>query len=216
MAQANPISEAAGDLSPGALSILDVAGQLFADKGFNAVSINDIAQQAAVSKANIFHHFKSKEGLYLAVLKSACDSSAQTLDEVERTLSDDGPKAQVQGFFSRYLQRLLANPRTTRLIQRELLEGGSERGRRLAEQVFAEQFSRLVDLLRSGQSQGQFRKELDAALVAFLLIGASVFFVETREVLRHLPNVDFAESPDSYSSAVFQMLSHGFQNENEL
>jgi len=216
MAQANPISEADGDLSPGALSILDVAGQLFADKGFNAVSINDIAQQAAVSKANIFHHFKSKEGLYLAVLKSACDSSAQTLDEVERTLSDDGPKAQVQGFFSRYLQRLLANPRTTRLIQRELLEGGSERGRRLAEQVFAEQFSRLVDLLRSGQSQGQFRKELDAALVAFLLIGASVFFVETREVLRHLPNVDFAESPDSYSSAVFQMLSHGFQNENEL
>ena len=216
MTHAHQNSETDCSLSPGALSILDVAGQLFADKGFDAVSINDIAQRADVSKANIFHHFKSKEGLYLAVLKLACEHSARALDEVERTLSDNGPQAQVEAFFTRYLQRLLASPRSTRLIQRELLEGGSERGRHLAEQVFSEQFSRLVDLVRTGQSQGQFRNEFDAALVAFLLIGASVFFVETREVLRHLPNVDFAESPDGYSSAVFKMLSHGFQNESAL
>jgi len=71
--------------SPGAQSILEVAEQLFADSGFDSVSISDIAQRADVSKANIFHHFKSKEGLYLAVLKSACGHSARTLDEVERT-----------------------------------------------------------------------------------------------------------------------------------
>ncbi len=198
--------------SPGAQSILEVAEQLFADSGFDSVSISDIAQRADVSKANIFHHFKSKEGLYLAVLKSACRHSAQTLDEVERTLSDDGPQVQVEAFFTRHLQSLLANPRTTRLIQRELLESGSERGRRLAEQVFSEQFSRLVELFRAGQSQGHFRKQFDPALVAFLLISANAFFVETRAVLQHLPGTDFAESADRYSSAVYQLLSHGFQN----
>jgi len=144
-------------------------------------------------------------------VKSACEHSAQALDEVERTLSDVGPQAQVEAFFTRHLQGLLANPQSTRLIQRELLESGSERGKRLAEQVFSEQFSRLVDLVRTGQSQGRFRKEFDAALVAFLLIGASAFFVQTRAVLQHLPDVDFAESPDRYSSTVFQLLSHGFQ-----
>jgi len=164
-----------------------------------------------VSKANIFHHFGSKDGLYIAVLKSACEHSAKTLDEVERTLSGDDSRAQIEAFFIRHLQGLLINPQSTRLIQRELLEGGSKRGRRLAEQVFSAQFTQLVELISAGQSRDQFRGEFNAALIAFLLIGASVFFVESRDVLQHLPRVDFAKSPEIYSSAVFQLLSHGFQ-----
>jgi len=199
-------------LSRGALSILDVAEQLFADKGFDAVSISDIAQRASVSKANIFHHFKSKERLYVAVLKAACEHSEKTLDKVERTLAGEGPQAQVEAFFTLHLKSLVDNPRSTRLIQRELFESGSKRGKRLAEEVFSAQFSRLVELIHAGQLQNRFREEFDAALVAFLLIGASVFFVESRDVLQHLPGADFARSPDNYSSAVFQLLSHGFQN----
>ncbi|RLA53182.1 MAG: TetR/AcrR family transcriptional regulator [Gammaproteobacteria bacterium] len=212
MTRANHDSDAICALSPGALSILDVAERLFAEKGFDAVSINDIAQQADVSKANIFHHFKSKEGLYLAALKSACEHAARALDDVEQSLSSDSPQAQLQAFFTQHLQELLASPRSTRLIQRELLESGSERGRRLAEEVFSENFSRLVELVRTGQVQGQFRQEFDAALVAFLLIGTSVFFTQTSAVLQHLPGAEFAKFPDDYGSAVFQLLSHGFQN----
>ena len=85
MVRVDQKSETGDALSKGALSILEVAEQLFAEKGFDAASINDIAQLADVSKANIFHHFKSKEGLYMAVLKSACEHSAQALDEVERS-----------------------------------------------------------------------------------------------------------------------------------
>ena len=208
MARAERKSRPGRALSKGALSILEVAEQLFAEKGFDAVSINDIAQGANVSKANIFHHFKSKEGLYMAVLKSACKHSAKALDEVESTLAD-GPQAQLESFFSRHLQALLAHPRATRLIQRELLENGSQRGRQLAEEVFSEHFSRLVGLVRKGQSLGLLRKDFDAALLAFLLVGANIFFFETRSVLKHLPEVDFAESPGHYSAAVFLLLSCG-------
>lgn len=195
-------------LSKGARSILEVAERLFADKGFDAVSINDIAVQAGVSKANIFHHFKSKEGLYMALLKSACDHSAQALDEVEGALIQD-PQARLETFFSLHLKALVAHPRSSRLIQRELLEGATERGRQLAEQVFSEHFSRVVELVREGQTQGFLRKDFDAALLAFLLVGANVFFFETRSILKHLPEVDFAESPDRYSSEVFALLSRG-------
>lgn len=209
MAREEQKSETDHALSKGALSILEVAEQLFADKGFDAVSINDIAQRAGVSKANIFHHFKSKEGLYIAVLKLACEHSAQALDEVEGALTD-GPQAQLEAFFTHHLQALLAHSRSTQLIQRELLENGTERGKQLAEEVFSEHFSRLVGLVREGQSQGLLREDFDAALLAFLLVGANVFFFETRSVLKHLPEVDFAESPDHYGSAVFALLSRGF------
>ncbi|PCJ88282.1 MAG: TetR family transcriptional regulator [Thiotrichaceae bacterium] len=197
-------------LSKGALSILREAEELFATKGFDAVSINDIAKQAGVSKANIFHHFQSKDGLFLEVLKIACNRSAQALDAAPELLPDD-PLARINNFFSGHLQALLAQPRSTRLIQWELMMNGEQRGKRLAEEVFAETFSRVVSLVREAQSHEIIKSEVDASLLAFLLIGANVFFFETRDVLKHLPDVNFAKSPEQYSTAVFDLLARGFE-----
>lgn len=197
-------------LSKGAQSILNVAEELFANKGFDAVSINEIAQQAKVSKANIFHHFKSKQGLFLEVLKIACSRSAEILD-VSEELFPDNPLDRVNHFFSGHLQKLLAQPRSTRLIQWELMENGGQRGKQLAEEVFAETFSRVVSLVREAQSHDVIKSEIDASLLAFLLVGANVFFFETRDVVQHLPGVNFAETPDTYSTAVFDLLAHGFE-----
>ncbi|MEA1890213.1 MAG: helix-turn-helix domain-containing protein, partial [Pseudomonadota bacterium] len=70
-------------LPSGEGAILDAAEILFAEKGFDAVSMRAIAEKADVSKANVFHHFGSKENLYLAVLRSAVTESSQILDELE-------------------------------------------------------------------------------------------------------------------------------------
>src|SRR6266566_4200855 len=64
--------------------ILAVAESLFAEHGFEAVSMNTIAEAANVCKANVFHHFTSKRELYLAVLHNACRASAaQRLEHLE-------------------------------------------------------------------------------------------------------------------------------------
>ena len=86
-----------------------------------------------------------------------------------------------------------------------------QQGEQLAEEVFAETFSRVVSLVREAQSHGIIKSEIDASLLAFLLIAVNVFFFETRDVLKHLPDVDFAESPDDYSVAVFDLLARGFE-----
>ncbi len=49
-------------------SILDVAGQVFAQAGFHAASMDDIASRADVSKPMIYAYFGSKEGLYIAYI----------------------------------------------------------------------------------------------------------------------------------------------------
>jgi TetR/AcrR family transcriptional repressor of nem operon len=49
--------------------ILDTAHTLMADRGYAAFSYADIAGQLRVSKATIHHHFPSKEGLAIAVLR---------------------------------------------------------------------------------------------------------------------------------------------------
>ncbi len=51
--------------------ILDVAGQVFARAGYESASMDEIAEQAGVSKPMLYTYFGSKEGLYLAYIERA-------------------------------------------------------------------------------------------------------------------------------------------------
>ena len=48
--------------------LLDVGRALFADKGFEAVSVEEIAAKADVSKPVVYEHFGGKEGLYAVLV----------------------------------------------------------------------------------------------------------------------------------------------------
>ena len=48
--------------------LIDVGRTLFAEKGFEAVSVEEIAAKAEVSKPVVYEHFGGKEGLYAVVV----------------------------------------------------------------------------------------------------------------------------------------------------
>ena len=67
--------------------LIDVALHLFARRGVDGVSIAEIAVAAGASKANVMHHFGSKDGLYAACLDvidahlhAAVDTAVETGD----------------------------------------------------------------------------------------------------------------------------------------
>ena len=49
--------------------MLEVAGRSFAARGFHAVSMDEIAKHAGISKPMLYHYFGSKEGLYVAYVR---------------------------------------------------------------------------------------------------------------------------------------------------
>jgi len=187
--------------------ILTVAEALFAEHGFDAVSINVIAEAAGVSKANVFHHFISKNELYLAVLRNACRDASQHLDELGN--DQESLAARLPQFARAHLDNLLEHAQVTRLMLRELLSDNPRHGQELAEKVFGEKFSRFVAILRAGQQAGELRADIDPAMVATVLLGANVFFFESREVLRHFPDVTFTQQPERYSTLLADILLHG-------
>jgi TetR/AcrR family transcriptional regulator len=187
--------------------ILAAAETLFAERGFDAVSMNAIAEAAGVCKANVFHHFTSKNDLYIAVLRNACRDASQHLDELD---SDALPLADRFARFAReHLKSILEHDQVTRLSLRELLRGDSRHGQELAEKVYGEKFSRFVAILRTGQSAGALRRDIDPAVVATVLVGADLFFFQAREVLRHFPDVTFTQQPERYSALLADMLLRG-------
>ena len=187
--------------------ILAAAEKLFSDKAFDAVSMNAIALQAGISKANIYHYFPNKDALYLAVLRAASQSLRTLLNDAVDT---HGAVVDVLRHFARcHLQALLDRPEWVRLVWREILEKGASRAQEFAEQGFADVFSALVAVLETGQSRGELRVDFDPALVATLLLGANVFFFQSRDILRHYPHVTFADDPAGYDAGIVEILLRG-------
>ncbi|QOS78433.1 TetR/AcrR family transcriptional regulator [Paenibacillus sp. JNUCC31] len=62
--------------------ILNVATQLFTDKGFEKTSIQDIIIALGMSKGAVYHHFRSKEEILDAVMEQQFSYSAQMMDQL--------------------------------------------------------------------------------------------------------------------------------------
>ncbi len=67
---------AMNEMNPHQQKIIQIALPLFYQKGYEGVSLNQVAQATGLSKATILHHFANKDALYLQTLLSACQQLA--------------------------------------------------------------------------------------------------------------------------------------------
>ena len=202
-----PLLNAPFTVSDAPQRILAAAEDLFAERGYDAVSMHAIATRAGMCKANVFHHFTSKNALYIAVLRQACRDSDENLHKLEGA---DLPFAErLAGFAREHLSQVLEHHKVSRLIQREMLHSDPRRAQEMADKVFGDKFQHLVAVIREGREQGELRADVDPAMVATLLIGANVFFFEARDLLRHFPDVSFAANPERYSRHLVDILLRG-------
>src|SRR5512146_899810 len=73
--------------------ILDSAIKLFSTRGFSAASVDDICEEAGISKGAFYHHFESKQALFLALL----DSWLQAIDgAIEASKDKTAPETFMQ------------------------------------------------------------------------------------------------------------------------
>ncbi|MFE4645172.1 TetR/AcrR family transcriptional regulator, partial [Streptomyces sp. NPDC056730] len=69
--------------------LLDIGRTVFAEKGFEAASVEEIAAKAGVSKPVVYEHFGGKEGLYAVVVDR---EMRQLLDMVTSALTAGHPR----------------------------------------------------------------------------------------------------------------------------
>ena len=60
--------------------MVEVAGALFAERGFHATSMDEIALRSGVSKPMVYDYFGSKEGIYLACVERAEQELIATME----------------------------------------------------------------------------------------------------------------------------------------
>lgn len=107
-------------------AVLDAAERLFAERGFEATSLNDVGAAAGVSRGTPGYCFGSKADLYRAVLERCfSDVRSAVRSGRERALaSGESADKVLAGIVSEYFDFITANPNFVRLIEWEALTGG--------------------------------------------------------------------------------------------
>lgn len=99
---------------------LDRAEALFAERGFEGVSLSDISGALGLTKQALLHHFKSKAGLYGQVLARIADGlDAQHAAALEQS---DDPGEQLRASLTQLYDKAVFEPDWIRVLMRELLD----------------------------------------------------------------------------------------------
>jgi TetR/AcrR family transcriptional regulator len=191
-------------LVDGARTILDAAMALFSREGFEAVSISQIAERAKVSKANIFHHFRSKEALYIDVIREASIGHAEI---AERLLNEDLSSAEKLRQLALWeFEDSYRNDGRVRMLINEVFGSSCVEVHQLARQVFRRNFEAVIGLFEQGQQRGEFRKDFDPAVAACMLGSTSTMYVQTREGLRQFAQFRFTDDPTGFAEETCNLL----------
>jgi TetR/AcrR family transcriptional regulator, cholesterol catabolism regulator len=143
--------------------IIASAKQLFLSYGVRAVTMDDIAREAGVSKKTIYQVFKDKNELVLETFKLELEKDACTLAIVEE--SEDGVIGQLISL-TNYIRERFSNmhPMLLNEVKRYYPKCFLEFEKFKKEQVWRA----LVDLLEEGKRVGHFRPGINSEIIAQL------------------------------------------------
>ena len=147
--------------------LIDIARQLFAHKGIENTTINDIAQAAEKGRRTVYTYFKNKKELYNAVVESESDKVLKKLKEiVELPITPD------QKLMEFIFQRFEA-------VKDIVYRNGSLRAgffrhvrrvERARKSTHNQELSLLIRILQQGVDEGVFRiKHVDKTAMVMLL-----------------------------------------------
>jgi AcrR family transcriptional regulator len=105
--------------------LLDVGRHLFAERGLDGISVEEIAAQAGVSKPVVYEHFGSKEGLYAVVVDREMD---RFLTMANRLLAGEDTRAKFEAAAIGLLRYIEENTDGFRILVRDSPPAGSGSG----------------------------------------------------------------------------------------
>ena len=147
------------------VQLLDAAAALFAERGFHATSMRDIAKAVDMLSGSIYYHFESKEEMLLAVYT---EGASRVGEAVDKAIADETePWRRLEAASAAHLQMLINVRDSTRVMIRTLPQEAGELEPRLRDirRDYETRFRRLIDDL-------PLPPDVDRHYLRLLLFGA--------------------------------------------
>ncbi len=172
--------------------IFQAAARLFAEKGYNGVSMREISESTGLSKPTIYYYFGSKEGIYTSLVEVGLHHN---LEQFQQIIDMNIPVKQkiieivkirfrqVQEFpeFAKFFLLIFMSIENLPFLKKFIEEAASRR-------------QSLADLIQQGIFQGEFGKSANPKLAADILIGTLMhFLVKQLNVKKKILSDELAE-----------------------
>jgi AcrR family transcriptional regulator len=147
--------------------IRGAAVRVFAQKGYHACRVSDIAEEAGVAYGLVYHYFGSKEAVLETIFRETWQAMLTAIGAVEE-LGEPAPE-QVRKVAAIVLRTWRDDPDLVRVLVREVT-----RSPQLQNEIdeIALAFETLERIIERGQAEGSFRADLDSRVAALMLYGA--------------------------------------------
>lgn len=200
--------------------LLDAAEELFADRGYHAVSMRDIARSARVNLAAAGYHYGSKENLFVEAISRRIrplnERRLATLSALEARIKPPSLAEIFDAFARAMIEEAVSNPETGRRLNRLLSRAFAESDE-IAQHVFRQEllhvalrFIQAVRRVSPGLSEEQAGLGIDlfaGCMIHMLRWVSSPPFPDLVRVQAH-PDVDtLMETLVAFGSAGFKQLA---------
>ncbi len=186
--------------------ILQVANRLFVSQGYTATSTRQIAAEAGIGKATIYHHFPDKQAIVLALLDQNTGRTRQVLEAVK---AETDPRRRIETAVEASLRFFYESADILQIVRREV-PGGRTQFQSEYISFFKEHTTLLTEALQEGIEQGLFRPVNIAEASRVLLT-----MIQGTFALAHLSG-ERLEPPEKATVALMDIFFRGIEKQHHV
>lgn len=167
------------------LKLLEAAGQVFSEVGFQAATVRDVCTRAGVNIAAVKYHFGDKLGLYMAVMRSSFSTAEHEAARMALTM-EGPPEERFRNFVKMLCRRMNTAGRPSwyvRIMAQEMAKPTPALAR-VADEVIRPNYMRLAQLL--GEMIGRPPLHDQTRMCIHSVIGQLMHYAHARAVLSHV------------------------------
>ncbi len=174
---------------------------LFAQYGYDKVSMRQIAEAVGIKAASLYHHFPDKQALYIEALSLAFSNHADFMDE--SFVLQASPERRLRQLILGLCTLVNEDPDFSRLMQREIMDGDEKRLQFLADHVFGDFFRDMSELCLS------MAPDKDPHLMSISVLGLVIYHFQISPIRFFLPGFqDSHNDSQVVAEHIFSLLKN--------
>ncbi|MEE5991492.1 MAG: TetR/AcrR family transcriptional regulator [Lachnospiraceae bacterium] len=187
--------------------VLEVAEELFEKKGFDAVSMDEVAFNTGISKSTVYVYFKSKQIIWDSIV----------CKYMELLLEDAKKAAEGQGSFEERYYRLCFDiadkfEKHPLFYKATLSKISMDMGQEIYKKIYEigeKTNEAIADFIRSGIEEGKVRKDIDIYPAVIMMWSSISGIISMANDKEEYLNVRFNMTKKDYLKKAFKMLLEG-------
>lgn len=150
-------------------SILEAATKVFADKGFHASRVSDIAREAGVAHGLVYHYFDSKEQMLNELFTDRWSLLLAAMAEADETLTTPREKLSAAAAF--IVDSYRYQPEVMKVVIVEVTRAANSFGRIHLPEI-TRAYEQVASFVEQAQEEGEMRSDVSPTDAALLFFGA--------------------------------------------